>query len=119
MSEHVPETEEAPPWRSDMGVPEPEVTCYPPGQAPGLAVYVQGRWRYAIVRMRHTWADGRVAYHVSIRLPWPSECSYARAYWSDQPGSSLYIRRGTGGEPRQGNPSTGSDQEYAAGFRDR
>ncbi|MGP4003509.1 hypothetical protein [Streptomyces sp. 8N706] len=86
MSENIPEAEEAPPWRSDMGVPEPEVTCYPPGKAPGLAVYVQGRWRYALVRMRHTWADGRVAYHVSIRLPRPSECSYARAYWWDQPG---------------------------------
>lgn len=88
-----PEPVEAPPWRSDMG-PAPRVTSYTYGQEPLLEVRTQGKWRLAAVRGRQDWADGRVAYHVDIRLDEPDPGVYHRAYWWPQPGLRVVAQPG-------------------------
>jgi hypothetical protein len=83
------EPEQATPWRPEDG-PEPESLRYRHGHRPALHVLVDRRWRLMIVDTRDTYADGRVAYHGDMHLPYPTDrrivMTYRRAYWWPQPG---------------------------------
>lgn len=83
MNERQPEAVERPPWNPASGEPKPEIYLYPPTQRPGLRIRTRGAWRYAKVQARETRADGRVAYHVTVRLPGPDGIvgTCDRAYW--------------------------------------
>ncbi|MFE4425285.1 hypothetical protein [Streptomyces sp. NPDC056817] len=50
-----------------------------------LAPQLDGRWRWATVRARQDWPDGRVAYQVSVDLD-GSTSVRARTYWWPHPG---------------------------------
>ncbi|MEU6965133.1 hypothetical protein [Streptomyces chrestomyceticus] len=76
------EPEQAPPWREGDG-PRPRVSCWPAGARPALYVTLRrgGRAeeRYAPVTARHDYQDGRVAYHVEIKVV---DGTVHRAYWA-------------------------------------
>lgn len=86
------------PWDESQG-PAPRATVYPRGGEPALWVRAGGGWRYAVVRQRSDWADGRVVYHVAVSLDGVS--TVRRAYWWGQPG--VRIAHGPG------------DRRYSAG----
>lgn len=97
----IPEPTEAPPWRTSDG-PRPRVTAWPPGQRPALWVHAAGKWRYAVVRQRQDYPDGRVAYRVDLQLPGPNgwDVGCSRAYWWGQPG--IRLAHGPGERRRAG-----------------
>ncbi|MET9528193.1 hypothetical protein [Streptomyces coeruleorubidus] len=66
-TDDIPEPAVARPWRPSDGE-QPRVTTWPPGNRPALRVWSHGAWRYAPVRARQDWADGRVFYQVEIDL---------------------------------------------------
>jgi hypothetical protein len=86
----IPDAEPVPPGRPQDG-PPPRMHVYvseeyPPGDEPLMHVRWQGRWLLAPVRARADWADGRVVYHVDLRL-WRGGC------WGSYPYALLW---GTG-----------------------
>lgn len=80
MSE-TQEAAEARPWRSADG-PAPRMHSYPPGARPLMTIRIEGAWRVCPVRSRADWPDGRVAYHVDVKLQRNGVTgTYPRAYW--------------------------------------
>lgn len=63
----IPEPAPARPWSPDDGA-QPTVTVWPTGNRPALSVRSGGKWRYAPIRARQDWADGRVFYQVEVDL---------------------------------------------------
>jgi hypothetical protein len=63
--------------------PAPRVHVYEHGHQPLMYIRVDGEWRFATVRARHTWPDERVAYQVDLQLTGPGGIvgSYSRTYW--------------------------------------
>jgi hypothetical protein len=87
---HVPEPVLARPWRPEDG-PRPRVTVYPRTGAPALAVWSAGAWRYAVVRARHDWPDGRVHYQVAVDLLGDTTVRTVTYQWP-QPGLRVAAR---------------------------
>lgn len=87
---YTSEPEQAPPWREELG-PRPTVRSWDYPDRPALEVLLDGRWRYCVVGARADWADGRVAYHVTV--PSPSGGGGHRAYWWPQEGLRVARRR--------------------------
>ncbi|MEU3760973.1 MULTISPECIES: hypothetical protein [Streptomyces] len=56
---------------------------WPLADPPVLWLRSRGRWRWATVRARQNWADGRVAYQVLVDLD-GSAAMVTRAYWWPQ-----------------------------------
>jgi hypothetical protein len=87
MTDSAPDATPAPPWRDDMGIPEPDSRTWPPGKQPELRIRVDGRWRRATVIGRQDWPDGRIRYQCEIWLPDPAArgacTARTRAYWWD------------------------------------
>lgn len=86
----------APPWREEDG-PGPVMWVWPDGAQPALRVKLEDRWTVAPVTARADYADGRVAYHVVVTLPPPSEGGAHRAYWWPSP--RLRVAWGSAVEP--------------------
>lgn len=55
------------PWRPSDG-PSPRVRVYPPAARPLLRIRMGGQWRLCPVRARGDLSDGRIAYHVDVRV---------------------------------------------------
>jgi hypothetical protein len=56
------------------------VWTWPCMDQPALWLWSRGRWRWAIVRARQDWPDGRVAYQVAVDLD-GSTAVRTQAYW--------------------------------------
>ena len=79
MTEPEPlDAEEAPPSAEPR-----ETTVFPYGREPLLWVRTGGAWRWAIVRAKHTYADGRVAVQTEVTMPTPDgpDGNFVRTYW--------------------------------------
>ncbi|PNE43529.1 hypothetical protein AOB60_01125 [Streptomyces noursei] len=98
VSEHD-EPEQAPPWRLDGGAPVAWV--WPAGHRPALWVLIDGRWVYAPVRARHSYSDGRCAYHVDVTMPGETSAVH-RAYWWPQK-DRLRVSHGSDVKPSTGD----------------
>lgn len=64
-ADDIPEPTPARPWSPADGA-QPRVMTWPTGNRPALRVWSAGKWRYAPVRARQDWADGRTFYQVEI-----------------------------------------------------
>ncbi|MCG0065988.1 hypothetical protein L0F81_22270 [Streptomyces tricolor] len=84
MGEEISEPVEARPWRPEHGR-APALSTWPLADPPALWVRAGGRWRWAEVRARQDWPDGRVAYQVLVDLD-GSTTMLLRTYWWPQPG---------------------------------
>jgi len=85
------EPETAPPWREAHG-PRPTMRSWDYADRPALEALIDGRWRYCPVGARADYADGRVAYHVTV---WTLRTGGGthRAYWWPQEGLRVARRR--------------------------
>ncbi|MFD8477259.1 hypothetical protein ACFV2E_35260 [Streptomyces globisporus] len=90
MSDFILESVGRRPWREADG-PPPVVRCWPPAHRPALYVWSHGRWRYAPVHARQTYADGTVAYQVTVDLAGDTTVTW-RLYGWPQPGLCLAHR---------------------------
>lgn len=81
---------QAPPHRPEHG-PPPTMRCWDYADEPTLKVRINGKWQHCPVGARADYADGRVAYHVTIQMPEAGGGTH-RAYWWPQDG----LRRGSG-----------------------
>lgn len=104
VDDEIPEQAEERPWRPEDG-PPPAVRTWAAPDSPALWVRSRGRWRWATVRARQDWADGRTTYQVLVDLD-GSTTMVTRSYRWPQPGlraarrSALAASRepGRGGE---------------------
>lgn len=103
MTTPPPEPTEARPWRSEWGTP-PRVTVYHRVWGPALYVWLQGRWRYAVVMARQDWAEGGVYYQVSLKMR--DGDRYCRTYRWPQPGLRVAHLAG-GTRPHKRPPQPG------------
>jgi hypothetical protein len=103
-TDDIPEPTVARPWRPSDGA-KPKVTTWPPGDRPALKVWSHGAWRYAPVRARQDWADGRVFYQVEVDLRGDTTV-VTRMYEWPQPG----LRKGYRPRREEGNGLGGMPQ---------
>ncbi|MEU4093279.1 DUF6233 domain-containing protein [Streptomyces sp. NPDC026673] len=83
MSDQQRDARECPTWVSGQ---RPRTHGWAPADRPRMQIHVEGAWRWATVRQRQDWPDGRVAYQVDILLPDPEfgrDAHYIRSYWWD------------------------------------
>ncbi|MEU4986659.1 MULTISPECIES: hypothetical protein [unclassified Streptomyces] len=100
--EEIPEAVPARPWRREDG-PPPQVKTWPPGDRPALLVRSAGRWRYAPVKARQDWADGRVIYQVEVDLLGDTTVTH-RLYEWPQPGLRSVRKPAATGSNEAGMP---------------
>ncbi|MFF9638789.1 hypothetical protein ACF1D2_29945 [Streptomyces bacillaris] len=80
----IPDAVPRRPWRPEHG-PEPTVRCWHGAGRPALLVRSAGKWRYAPVHARQDYANGSVAYQVTVDLLGDTTATHQLYTWP-QPG---------------------------------